>query len=241
MNKFIPSLGFILVLLMFLGSYLFIKWVYLPFEFERSWQYEKQGHLAYKNKNYLQAYKYFLESAQLEDHNNTKSYKYRCAGSALQQLKQYENALNLFNMSLKYNKNNKLATSTIQWMRDTKKIKSFVDTITYSKRSLDGWSLGNMSSSTLNVINKTSNYSLTYFTSNPKNSTYKIKIILDDKIIVKEEILKGIINEYIFSLEKGKHILQVLINKTFNPMKLGMNKDNRNLGIHFEIKKTGEQ
>jgi tetratricopeptide (TPR) repeat protein len=240
MSKYIPSLGFLFILTIFSLSILFIKWIYSPLSFERSWQYEQKGHTAYQHKEYQKAYKYFQKSADLEEHNQTKAYKYRCAGSALQQLGKYKNAIKYFNIALQYNKDNKLAKSTIKWLIDTKKVKPLLNNISYLNRSSDGWSLGEMAGATLNTTNASS-YTLTYFSSNPKHDIYKIKAILDNKTIIEKEILKGIVEYDTLLLSKGKHIFKIFINKTFNPMKLGQSTDNRTLGINFKIKKSGNK
>lgn len=227
-KKYLPNIGFIIFIVTIISSILFVKWaIFFPFAYEKAAWEEQKAHWFFKNGKIKKAHKYFLAAAQIKDDDISTSRRYRLAGSTSSS---YKNKIKYFKLALKYNSNNKNAKDELN---------PYFTEIIYNNRSPDGWSLGDKASIILNVNNK-DNYTLTYFTYSPKKIVHKIKVLLNGKILFEEEITQNKVKKFNFLLKKGMHKLDISTNETWNPLKLGISKDNRNLGIHFEIEKRGK-
>ena len=80
---------------------------------------------------------------------------------------------------------------------------------------------------------------MVYFTSSPKKIGHKVKLLIDSKLYKEKIIFDKKINTMTISLPLGDHLIEIFIDDTFNPKKLGMSADNRDLGVHFEMIKVG--
>ena len=224
-KKYMPSLGFVILLVVVISSTLFIGWAISPLSYEKALILEKKGHKFAKEGETTKASEYFLDSAKIKDDNISTSRRYRCAGSTASS---ENDKIKYFKLSLKYNPNNKNAKESLA---------KFFQEIRYKNRYVDGWSKGKNAQSIINSLDNKTNYTLTYFTNNSKKVEHNIKISIDGKTVKKETIQKSQKYKFYFILNEGKHIVEILINETFNPLKLGMSKDSRDLGIHFDIKR----
>lgn len=121
-EKYLPSLGFLILLFMIIGSGLFVKWASGPLSYEKALIFEKEAHKYFKEKRYKEAFLYFLKSAKIKDNNKTRSYRYRCVGTVLVEQKKYRKSIEFYEKALKYNPNNKLARDALNWMQNTNKI-----------------------------------------------------------------------------------------------------------------------
>ncbi len=247
-NKYLPSLGFILVSTTMALTIIFIKWALSPLSYEKAMEFEKKGHLYYKAKDYKASSKYFLKSALINDTNTTRAYRYRCTGSSLSAQKRYKEALKYYKEALKYNPENKLARDSVAWLYNTKKVKQtkiikkveqeevVQDKIQYFNRAKGGWSQGKYSGAKI-YTNKKSFYTINYFTSNPKKKTFNIILSINHKVIQQKVIKTREKYTYTFPLSKGTNELSIEIDETFNLSKLGLSKDNRDLGINYTLTK----
>lgn len=224
-KKYLPNLGFVILLTILMASGIFINWALTPLSFEQAQKFEAKAHIFTKDGNLKNAKKYFLAAAKLKDDDISTSRRYRCAGTVS---KIKEDKIRYYKLSLKYNPNNKNAKSELA---------RYIKPEKYKNRYADGWSKGKNAQSMINSLNNKTNYTLTYFTSSPKKNEHNIKISIDGKIIKKQILQKGKKYKFDFTLNKGKHLVELFINETFNPMKLGMSKDNRDLGVHFDIQR----
>ena len=224
-KKYMPSLGFVILLVTIISSTLFIRWALSPLSYEKAMMLEQKGHKFAKEGKNKKASEYFLDSAQIMDDNSSTSRRYRCAGSTTSN---EDDKIEYFRLSLKYNPNNKNAKESLA--------KLFQE-IRYKNRYADKWSKGKNAQSIINTLDNKINYTLTYFTSSPKKVEHNIRISIDGKIVKKQILQKSKRYKLDFTLNKGKHIVELFINETFNPMKLGMSKDSRDLGLHFDIKR----
>ncbi len=224
-KKYLPSLGFVILLTTILGSSFFVKWALEPLGYEKAIIEEQKGHQLAAAGNLKEACKYFLSAAKTEDDKISTSIRYRCAVSTS---KIQTDKINYFRLALKYNPNNETAK---------KELRRYLQEYKYINRYDDGWSKGKKGTIELNVIEKSQNYILKYFTSNPYKELAEIKLIIDGKLINDNKIIthKAYIEHLNF--KQGKHVIEFVINKTFNPMKLKMSTDNRNLGINYSIMK----
>lgn len=227
-NKYLPSLGFVILTLTIICSILFIKWVVEPLSYEEAQIEEQKGHESAKNGNLKEASKHFLIAAKIDDDNISTSRRYRCAGSTSSKK---SDKIEYFTLALKYNPNNEIAKKGLT--------PNLVD-IRYKNRYQDGWSQGKSAKALLNVTEKESFYEITYYINNPQEIEYRVKMQVDGHF-TKEEIIKTRETyKYKFTLSRGKHEIKLSINHTFNPKKLGMGDDDRDLGIHFEIRRIKE-
>lgn len=109
--------------------------------------------------------------------------------------------------------------------------------LVYLHRGKDGWSTGNTGKIHL-VTNQDADYVLKYFTSSPEKHEFIVVVMLDNKRLSRKKIISGRVYDLTIFLAKGLHDISVSINHTFNPKELNMSQDDRNLGVHFELKKV---
>jgi len=225
-KKYFPSLGFIILSITVACSILFVNWALGPLGYEKASYEEKLGHQLAKEGKVKEASKHFLISAKITDDPISTSRRYRCVASTSRST---EDKIKYFKLALKYNPKNKNAIIGLN---------SFSKEITYFNRSKGGWSQGGSASAVVRVLEKNTTYEITYFTSSPKKVEHKVKVLIDDKVHKEQIIARG--KKYIerVSLPEGRHTIDMSINDTFNPKKLGMSKDDRDLGVNFEIKKA---
>ena len=224
-KKYLPSLGFLILLLTIIGSGLFIKWAMGPLSYEKAQQEETLGHQYAKDGKAAEAAKHFLNAAKIQDDNVSRSRRYRCAGSTTAN---EEQKIKYYKLALKYNPNNKIAI---------RELKPYLREIRYKNRYADGWSKGTSSVAIINTKEKNMKYKIVYFTDTPKKEKFSVNIQIDHKLMKQDKIQSHKPYSYDFLLSKGKHVINIAIDKTFNPKRLDMSADNRDLGIHYEIKK----
>lgn len=208
----------------FLFTGIFFKWALGPFKYEKAHAEEKLGHQLAKKGKAAEASKHFLAAAQIEDDNISTSRRYRCAASTSQN---ENDKIKYFLLALKYNPDNKIAKLALNPLLESN--------IKYSNRWRGGWSKGKKGTAILNIKEKSMTFLLTYFTSNPVNKNHVIKMFLDGNLYAKKNIVSR--KSYSESIEVGygMHTVDILISSTFNPKKLGISKDDRELGVKFSI------
>jgi len=224
-KRYLPSLGFIILLTTIMSSSFFIKWALEPFGYEKAIIEEQKGHQLAASGNLKEACKHFLSAAKTKDDKISTSRRYRCAGSTS---KIQKDKIKYFRLALEYNPNNETAK---------KELKRYFQEYRYINRYDDGWSKGKKGSIELNVIEKNQNYTLKYFTSNPHKQVAEIKLIIDGKLVSNNKIISHKVYIEHLNFKQGKHVVELMINKIFNPMKLKMSTDDRNLGINYSIMK----
>lgn len=226
-KRYLSSLDFVILLVTAVSSALFIMWALVgPFNYEKAAYEEQLGHQLAKKGKAKEASKHFLIAAKITDDNVSTSRRYRCAGSTSASDK---DKIKYFRLALKFNPNNQNAI---------RGLKPLFSEFIYTNRSVDGWSQGKSVSIVIKVLDISSEYVLSYFTSSPKKMEYKIKILADDELYKQQKIISGKKYSVKITLPTGRHHIDISINDTFNPKKLGMSRDNRDLGVHFEIKRV---
>lgn len=221
-KKYLPSLGFMVLLVTVVSSGLFIRWALGPLSYEKAQIEETKGHQLTKDGKYEEASKFFLKAAKIEDNPISTSRRYRCAGTTA---KVEEDKIKYYQLALKFNPNNQNAK---------RELAKYFQEIRYINRYADGWSKAKNASVKLNT-SKDTQYKIIYFTSSPEKKEFEISLKLAGKTVSNKKIVPHKQNEYILNLKKGTHILDININETFNPKKLGMSEDYRDLGVHFKI------
>ncbi len=225
-KKYLPSLGFITLLVTVVSSILFIKWVLGPISYEKAASEELLGHQLTKAGNTKEALKHFLTAARITDVKDKTSRRYRSAATVSTSRK---DKIKYFQLALKYNPKNKNAKNGLKLLSSE---------ITYFNRWSDGWSKGKTASIFVDTSAKSSIYGLTYLTYAPQKIKHiVVKILVDGKLYKEHVLTSGKINSMEITLSKGEHYIDLSINETFNPRKLGLSKDGRELGVHFKIKK----
>jgi len=116
-KKYIPTLGFFILLSTIIGATLFIEWALEPFGYEVAMDYEQKGHQLAAQGKLKESSKYFLKAAKIEDDNNSTSRRYRCAGSTASNI---EDRIRYFKLALKYNPNNKNAKYELSKYKEAK-------------------------------------------------------------------------------------------------------------------------
>jgi len=227
-KKYFPSYGFIILFITLSGAVYFVNWALEPFSYEKAMNYEQKGHKFAANGNLKESSKYFLKAAEIEDDKKSTSRRYRCAGTTSQTKIQ---KIKYFKLALKYNPENKIAKNELNKLLQEYK---------YINRFDDGWSNGKNATIIVNVKENKNNYSLKYFVSSPYKEPTEVKFFVDAKLITKDSIISH--KPYLkkLNLSQGQHIIKLQVNKTFNPEKLNMSQDNRNLGINFTLIKKEE-
>lgn len=119
-KRYLPNLGFIILLTTILGSILFVRWSFEPLRDGKiAYKAGKDEHLGYQlasEGNYEEASKHFLTAAKLEYDNISISRLYRCAGSTSANK---EDKKKYFNLALKYNPNNQNAKRALKMLMNT--------------------------------------------------------------------------------------------------------------------------
>jgi len=105
-RRYLPSLGFIILLTTIISTTIFINWIFSPFNYEKAMILEQKAHRLTKDGKLKEASKYFLKSAKIKDDNISTSRRYRCVGSTTQNI---EAKIKYFKLALKYNPNNRSA------------------------------------------------------------------------------------------------------------------------------------
>jgi len=226
-KKYLPSLGFIILVMTVVSSGLFIKWAIGPLSYERAKLEEKLGHQLAKEGKNIEAAKHFLKAAEIETDNISRSRQYRCVGSTSTSL---EDKIKYFKLSLKYNPNNGNALLGLKNL--------YKNGFVYIDRWGDGWSKGKTGKIQI-IATKDAKYRLMYSTSSPEKKDFEVIVYLNNKILEKKKIQSGKPNTLKISLSEGNHEILIFINHTFNPKKLRMSDDDRELGIRFIVKKLG--
>jgi hypothetical protein len=108
--------------------------------------------------------------------------------------------------------------------------------IVYQNRYKNGWSQGRSVTAIIYSIANNSQYSLHYYTINPNKEQHKINVTIDGIRTLEKRITTGEKNSEIIMLSKGRHTINLKIDDTFNPKKLGINNSDKDLGVKFEVK-----
>lgn len=117
-KKYLPSLGFTILLITIISSALLLRWVLEPLSYQKAMALELKGHELTREGKYKKASYYFLKAASIKDDNISRSRRYRCAGTTAQNpadKKAY------FKLALKYNKNNQNAKNALKLLQKTKR------------------------------------------------------------------------------------------------------------------------
>ncbi len=224
-RKYLPSLGFVVLISTIICGILFIRWALSPLDFEKAKYEERLGNkLVSKGKN-KDALRHFLTAARIKDDNVSTSRRYRLAANASSN---EDMKIKHYKLSLRYNKNNKNAKEGL------KKLSS---EIRYNNRYEDGWSKGKKCSIKIDTKEESAKYELVYFTKNPGNNRNIVEIYIDQKLYEKKRVSMGNFYKTMIILPKGRHRIDISISQTFNPRLLGLSEDNRDLGIYIEVKK----
>ena len=119
-KKYMPSLGFVILLSTVVSIFLFFYWVQnAVFDAAQS---ERKGHKYFANQNYSKAYKKFYLAATLSEDKNDKSRQYRCAANAAYAQQDIDKTLEMLTLALKYNKTNENVKALLKVMLDAKQI-----------------------------------------------------------------------------------------------------------------------
>lgn len=110
-KKYSPNLGFTILFTAIFCCVLFVGWIL------ESLSYEKAKDNEQKARQLLEASKYFLTAAQLDDDNINISRRYRCAGTTT--CFNNEDKIKYYKLALKYNPNNKNAKNELKSLLNT--------------------------------------------------------------------------------------------------------------------------
>jgi len=108
-RKYLPSLGFVVLLLTLLVSFFFVKWVLGPLSFERAHDFEQKGHALYRRKAHLEASESFLDAANASDDSVVIGRMYRYAAVNMMALGKPSDAVAYFKLALKYNEKDEVS------------------------------------------------------------------------------------------------------------------------------------
>ncbi len=222
-RKYLPSLGFVILFVTIVFCFLFVNWALGPLSYEKAQYEEQKGHQLTQEGKYAEASTHFLRAAEIEDDNISRSRRYRCAGTTSADM---TDKIKYFELALKFNPENGNALHELERINKVE----FV----YIGRYPDGWSKGRVGKLQI-TTRRVGRYSLTYFTSSPEQIEFIVTVSLKNKILEKKKIISGQVYTLSFSLPKGEHDILISINNTFNPEKLKMSADKRDLGIHYVI------
>lgn len=221
-KKYLPTTGFVVLLITIILATVIMKWALGPLSYEKAAKLESKAHSLVKKGEAEKASRYFLESAKIDDDKISISRRYRCAGSTTSS---EVDKINYFRLALKHNPNNKNAKESLEKLSQN---------IRYQNRYADGWSKGKVGKIAIKQLASKSNYIIKYATSSPKENL-DVKIFIDSKLYESKKISSG--KHYFTNIRllNGAHQIKIEIQDTFNPKVLGMSEDNRDLGINYEI------
>ncbi len=119
-KKYIPSIGFFILLIAFAATFSFFYWV--ENTVLDATQAESRAHSYFAEKKYSKAYENFFQAANLSENFDDKSRQFRCAANAAHAQNQIDKTLEMLAKALKYNKNNENAISLLKAMLNAKQI-----------------------------------------------------------------------------------------------------------------------
>ena len=115
-----PSLGFVLLFTTLVFSVIFVQWAFSPLDYEKEMIYERNGHLMFKKKQFNEAVKFFIKSAEISQSQGDKARRYRYVGISLLAMKNKSDAIKYFRLSLKHNPNEEYSTIQLKKLENKK-------------------------------------------------------------------------------------------------------------------------
>ena len=120
LNKYIPSIGFFILLFSIVITFKFFYWVQnATYNLVKS---ENQANLMYARKEYQSAYNLFVKIAKSSEKSDAKSRRYRCAANAAHALNKIDIVLDMLKKALKANPNNQNAVALLDAMKNANQI-----------------------------------------------------------------------------------------------------------------------
>ena len=117
-RKYLPSLGFVILMITLISSIFFMKWALGPLKYDRAFEYEVSAHTAFEKKDFDKAYELFISSADISDDNLSKSKRYRYAAISLLAVNKESEALKYFKKAMILNPNSETLKREYKKWRD---------------------------------------------------------------------------------------------------------------------------